>query len=103
MGALQAYHWAALFPDAVERIVVNCGVARTAVHNQVFLRSLMATLEAAPSTSATAAFPRNPRPQSVRSGAFTPPGASARTSIAPGLHLGRRPSRTWARPTWTPS
>src|SRR5689334_6477036 len=48
MGALQAYHWAALFPDAVERIVVNCGVARTAVHNQVFLRSLMATLEAAP-------------------------------------------------------
>ncbi len=48
MGALQAYHWAALFPDAVDRIVVNCGVARTAVHNQVFLRSLMATLEAAP-------------------------------------------------------
>ena len=47
MGALQAYHWAALYPDAVERIVVNCGVARTAVHNQIFLRSLMATLEAA--------------------------------------------------------
>jgi homoserine O-acetyltransferase/O-succinyltransferase len=32
----------------VDRIVVNCGVARTAVHNQVFLRSLLATLEAAP-------------------------------------------------------
>jgi len=48
MGALQAYHWAALYPDAVARIVVNCGVARTAVHNQIFLRSLMATLEAAP-------------------------------------------------------
>ncbi len=48
MGALQAYHWAALFPVAVRRIVVNCGVARTSVHNQVFLRSLMATLEAAP-------------------------------------------------------
>ena len=48
MGALQAYHWAALFPDAVERVIINCGVARTAVHNQVFLRSLMATLEAAP-------------------------------------------------------
>jgi len=48
MGALQAYHWAALFPDAVERAIVNCGVARTAVHNRVFLRSLMATLEAAP-------------------------------------------------------
>ncbi len=48
MGAQQAYHWAALFPDAVSRIVVNCGSARTAVHNRVFLASLMATLEAAP-------------------------------------------------------
>jgi homoserine O-acetyltransferase len=48
MGALQAYHWAALFPDAVDRAIVNCGVARTAVHNRVFLRSLVATLEAAP-------------------------------------------------------
>jgi len=48
MGGLQAYHWAALFPDAVDRVVVNCGVARTAVHNRIFLKSLMATLEAAP-------------------------------------------------------
>lgn len=48
MGAQQAYHWAALFPDAVSRIVVNCGSARTALHNRVFLASLMATLEAAP-------------------------------------------------------
>ena len=48
MGAQQAYHWAALFPDEVERVVVVCGSARTAVHNQVFLRSLLATLEAAP-------------------------------------------------------
>jgi homoserine O-acetyltransferase len=48
MGAQQAYHWAALFPDAVARIVVNCGSARTAVHNQIFLKSLMAVLEAAP-------------------------------------------------------
>ena len=48
MGGIQAYHWAALFPDAVERAIVVCGVARTAVHNRVFLRALMATLEAAP-------------------------------------------------------
>ena len=48
MGALQAYHWAAMFPDKVDRAIVNCGVARIAVHNRVFLRSLMATLEAAP-------------------------------------------------------
>jgi homoserine O-acetyltransferase/O-succinyltransferase len=48
MGAQQAYHWAALFPEQVERAVVVCGSARTSVHNQVFLQSLLATLEAAP-------------------------------------------------------
>jgi homoserine O-acetyltransferase len=48
MGAQQAYHWAALFPDRVDRAVILCGSARTAIHNQVFLRSLLATLEAAP-------------------------------------------------------
>ena len=60
MGALQAYHWAALFPDAVERIVVNCGVARTAIHNQVFLRGLMATLEAAPQHIGNGRFSTEP-------------------------------------------
>lgn len=48
MGAQQAYHWAALFPDEVERAIVNCGSARTATHNRVFLKGLMAVLEAAP-------------------------------------------------------
>ena len=48
MGAQQAYHWAALFPDIVDRAVILCGSARTSVHNQVFLLSLLATLDAAP-------------------------------------------------------
>jgi homoserine O-acetyltransferase/O-succinyltransferase len=48
MGAQQAYHWAALFPDRVARAIVNCGSARTATHNRVFLKGLMAILEAAP-------------------------------------------------------
>ena len=48
MGAQQAYHWAALYPDLVDAAIIVCGSARTAVHNQVFLRSLLATLEAAP-------------------------------------------------------
>ena len=48
MGAQQAYHWAAAFPGDVDRIVAICGSAKTAVHNQVFLRGLLATLEAAP-------------------------------------------------------
>jgi homoserine O-acetyltransferase len=48
MGAIQAYHWAALYPDLVERAIVVCGSARTAVHNKVFLSGLLRTLEAAP-------------------------------------------------------
>jgi homoserine O-acetyltransferase/O-succinyltransferase len=48
MGAGQAYHWAALYPDLVERAIVVCGSARTAVHNKVFLSGLLRTLEAAP-------------------------------------------------------
>ena len=49
MGAQQAYHWAALFGEAVERIVVNCGSARTAPHNFVFLEGVRTALQADPS------------------------------------------------------
>jgi homoserine O-acetyltransferase len=48
MGGMQAYHWAALYPEQVERAIVVCGSARTAAHNQVFLSGLLRTLEAAP-------------------------------------------------------
>jgi homoserine O-acetyltransferase len=61
MGAQQAYHWAAAFPGDVERIVVNCGSARTAVHNRVFLAGLMATLEAAPEHIGGGRFASEPR------------------------------------------
>ena len=47
MGAQQAYHWGALFGEAVERIVVNCGSARTAPHNFVFLEGVRTALQAA--------------------------------------------------------
>lgn len=47
MGAQQAYHWGALFGESVERIVVNCGSARTAPHNFVFLEGIRTTLGAA--------------------------------------------------------
>lgn len=47
MGAQQAYHWGALFGEAVERIVVNCGSAKTAPHNFVFLEGIRTTLQAA--------------------------------------------------------
>jgi homoserine O-acetyltransferase len=61
MGAQQAYHWAAAFPDAVARIVAVCGTARTSVHNQVFLAGLLATLEAAPEHLGEGRFSAEPR------------------------------------------
>ena len=61
MGAQQAYHWAALFPEAVERAIVVCGSARTSVHNKVFLLSLLATLEAAPEHLGGGRFSAEPR------------------------------------------
>jgi homoserine O-acetyltransferase len=60
MGAQQAYHWAALYPDMVERIVAVCGTARTSPHNKVFLASLMATLEAAPEHLGNGRFSSEP-------------------------------------------
>ncbi len=87
MGALQAYHWAALFPDAVERIVVNCGVARTAVHNQVFLRSLMATLEAAPQHIGNGRFSAEPRAAKRAFGRIYAAWALSQDFYRAGLHL----------------
>jgi len=46
MGGQQAYHWAALFPDMVERACVVCGSARTAPHNKVFIHGVRAALTA---------------------------------------------------------
>jgi homoserine O-acetyltransferase len=60
MGAQQAYHWAALFPDQVDRAIINCGSARTATHNRVFLKGLMAVLEAAPEHTGNGRFAREP-------------------------------------------
>jgi homoserine O-acetyltransferase/O-succinyltransferase len=61
MGAQMAYHWAAAFPEVVASIVVNCGSARTAVHNQVFLAGLMSVLEAAPEFDGGSRFRAPPK------------------------------------------
>jgi homoserine O-acetyltransferase len=61
MGAQQAYHWAALFPGQVDRAIVNCGSARTAAHNRVFLKGLMAILEAAPEHIGNGRFAAEPK------------------------------------------
>jgi homoserine O-acetyltransferase len=48
MGGMQAYHWASVFPDLVDKIAVVCGAARCAPHNAVFIESVRAALTADP-------------------------------------------------------
>ena len=60
MGAGQAYHWAALYPDLVKRAIIVCGSARTSVHNKVFLSGLLRTLEAAPEYDGNGQFSSEP-------------------------------------------
>jgi homoserine O-acetyltransferase/O-succinyltransferase len=98
MGALQAYHWAALFPAAVERIVVNCGVARTAVHNQVFLRSLMATLEAAPQHIGNGRFSAEPHAAKRAFGRIYAGWALSQEFYRAGLHLADAPTPNLGAP-----
>ncbi len=61
MGAMQAYHWAALYPAMVARAIVVCGSARTATHNRVFLSGLLRTLEAAPEHVGGGRFSTEPK------------------------------------------
>ena len=48
MGAQQALHWGALYPDEVQRICAVCGSARTSPHNRVFLEGVKAALTGDP-------------------------------------------------------
>ena len=48
MGAQQAYHWGALYPNRVQRIAALCGTAKTTDHNKIFLYSLRAALTSDP-------------------------------------------------------
>ncbi|KAF7770658.1 hypothetical protein Agabi119p4_6632 [Agaricus bisporus var. burnettii] len=46
MGGQQAYHWAVMYPDYVERYIVICGSARTSDHNKCFIEGPKAALVA---------------------------------------------------------
>jgi homoserine O-acetyltransferase len=46
MGAQQAFHWGALYPEMVGAIAPICGSARTSPHNFVFLEGAKAALTA---------------------------------------------------------
>lgn len=49
MGAMQAYGWASLYPDDVERLLPWCGAAHCWPLNQVFLEGLVSIMDADPS------------------------------------------------------
>ena len=48
MGAQQALHWGALFPDEVERICALCGTAKTTPHNLAFIGGVKAAMTGDP-------------------------------------------------------
>ena len=101
MGAQQAYHWAAAFPDAVERIVVNCGSARTAVHNRVFLAGLVATLEAAPEYQGGGRFAAQPAAALNAFGRIYAGWAVSQDFYRAGLHLATAPDlETFLQRDW---
>jgi homoserine O-acetyltransferase len=103
MGAQQAYHWAALFPDRVERAIVNCGSARTATHNRVFLKGLMAVLEAAPEHLGDGRFSAEPAAAIRAFGRIYAGWGLSQDFYRAGLHetaLGARDLDTFLRTDW---
>ncbi|MBS1165560.1 MAG: homoserine O-acetyltransferase [Proteobacteria bacterium] len=48
LGAIQAWHWAAMFPDMVESLLAVCGTASCWPLNRVFLEGVSAALMADP-------------------------------------------------------
>jgi homoserine O-acetyltransferase len=47
MGAMQALHWASLFPAFTQRVLASCGTASCQPYNATFLDSLLAVLATA--------------------------------------------------------
>ena len=103
MGAQQAYHWAVALPEMVERIVVNCGSARTAVHNRVFLAGLIAVLEAAPEHLGDGRFAAQPLGALNAFGRIYAGWALSQDFYRAGLHLsalGAPDLETFLRTDW---
>lgn len=46
MGALQAFHWGAMYPDMIDLLAPFCGSAKCSRHNFVFLEGVKAALTA---------------------------------------------------------
>jgi homoserine O-acetyltransferase len=46
MGALQAFHWGAMYPDMMDKLAPFCGSSKCSRHNFVFLEGVKAALRA---------------------------------------------------------
>jgi homoserine O-acetyltransferase len=106
MGAQQSYHWAARYPDAVERAFIVCGSARTATHNKIFLSSLLRTLEAAPEYLGNGQFSEEPRKSLRAFGHIYASWALSQDFYRANLHitaLGAPDLETYLRTDWEDS
>jgi homoserine O-acetyltransferase/O-succinyltransferase len=92
MGGLQTYHWGALYPDMVERILPFQGSAKCSRHNFVFLEGVKARSWPTPLLKAVGTRNR-PRKVFALSAVSTPAGVSRRHSTGSRLIL-----RRWAMP-----
>ena len=107
MGALQSYHWAALFPDMVERILPFQGSAKCSTRNFVALEGVRATLELDPHFSDGLYSCVSPSVSSAPAGASVSAGRTSRASItiSPGTAgspwFRTRMRRVRAFKTWT--
>src|SRR5262249_17730563 len=101
MGALQTFHWGALYPDMVERIAPFCGSAKCSRHNFVFLEGVKAALTA-DAVFADGWYKRSRQKACGRWRASMPVGDFRRPSIA-----SSSTSNAWAIPrlriSWSPS
>lgn len=103
MGGMQAYHWAALNPEQVARVIVVCGSARTSEHNKVFLSGLLRTLEAAPEHVGGGRFSGEPKPALTAFGHIYAGWGLSQDFYRAGLHrtaLGAPDLQTFLRTDW---
>ena len=87
MGALQTFHWGALYPDMVERIAPFCGSAKCSRHNFVFLEGVKAALTADAAFDGRLVHGQAGAAACARRRAFMPAGVFRRHSTASELDL----------------
>jgi homoserine O-acetyltransferase len=86
MGALQTFHWGALYPDMMDLLAPFCGSAKCSRHNFVFLEGVKAALQADAAWDDGWYKSTSPRKACAPWRGSMPAGASRRTSIARARH-----------------